>query len=136
MASINSYLTFNGNCREAMTFYNDCLGGILNFQTVGESPLSEKLPDQMKDSIMHSSLVRGDLVLMGSDMCPDSGLVKGNSVSLLINCISEEELRNFYEKLSSGGKKDHAIENTFWGALFGELTDRYENHWMLSYDKN
>ena len=136
MASITSYLTFNGNCREAMTFYNDCLGGILNFQTVGESPLSEKLPDQMKDSIMHSSLVRGDLVLMGSDMCPDSGLVKGNSVSLLINCISEEELRNFYEKLSSGGKKDHAIENTFWGALFGELTDRYENHWMLSYDKN
>ena len=136
MASITSYLTFNGNCREAMTFYNDCLGGILNFQTVGESPLSEKLPGQMKDSIMHASLVRGDLVLMGSDMCPDSGLVKGNSVSLLINCISEEELRNFYEKLSSGGKKDHAIENTFWGALFGELTDRYENHWMLSYDKN
>jgi PhnB protein len=135
MASINSYLTFNGNCREAMNFYKDCLGGTLNFQTVGESPLSEKLPDQMKDSIMHSSLVRGDLVLMGSDMCPDSGLVKGNAVSMLLNCISEEELWNFYEKLSRGGKKDHPVENTFWGALFGELTDKYENHWLLSFDK-
>ncbi len=136
MASINSFLTFNGNCREAMNFYKDCLGGILYFQTVGESPLSEKLPDQMKDSIMHSSLVRGDLVLMGSDMCPDSGLVKGNAVSMHIQCISEEELRNFYEKLSRGGKKDHPIENTFWGALFGELTDKYQNHWLLSYNQN
>lgn len=136
MASIITYLTFNGNCREAMSFYKECLGGELSFQTVGESPMSEKLPDLMKDSIMHASLVKGDLVMMGSDMVPDSGLVKGNAVSLLINCISEEELRNFYEKLSRGGKKDHPIENTFWGALFGELTDKYQNHWMLSYEEN
>jgi PhnB protein len=40
MTQINSYLTFNGNCQEAMIFYQKCLGGELTFQTVGESPLS------------------------------------------------------------------------------------------------
>jgi PhnB protein len=50
MAQINSYLTFSGNCREAMTFYKECLGGELAFQTVGESPLSDQMPKQMHSS--------------------------------------------------------------------------------------
>jgi Bacteriocin-protection, YdeI or OmpD-Associated len=54
MSQINAYLTFNGNCREAMIFYKECLGEELVFQTVGESPLSDKMPPQMKDCILHS----------------------------------------------------------------------------------
>ncbi|HKR07203.1 MAG TPA: VOC family protein [Bacteroidia bacterium] len=136
MTRINSYLTFNGNCREAMTFYKECLGGELTLQTIGESPLSEKMPKQMKDCILHSTLTKGTLVLMGSDMVSEKGLVKGNSVSLSLNCSSEEEIKNCYAKLSSGGKADHALENTFWGALFGDLTDKFGNHWLLNYEKN
>jgi PhnB protein len=49
MTQINSYLTFNGNCREAMNFYKDCLGGELNLQTIAESPLADKMPAQMKE---------------------------------------------------------------------------------------
>ena len=136
MTQINSYLTFSGNCREAMTFYKECLGGELTLQTIGESPMSDKMPPQMKESILHSSLINGGLVLMGSDMVSEQGLVKGNAVSLCINCSSEKEIKTFYEKLSSGGKKDHPLENTFWGAVFGDLTDKYGNHWLLNYDKN
>ena len=73
---------------------------------------------------------------MGSDMVSDKGLVKGNSVSLSLNCSSEEEIKSCYSKLSSGGKADHALENTFWGALFGDLTDKFGNHWLLNYEKN
>ncbi len=68
MAKINSYLTFNGNCRDAMTFYKDCLGGELSFQTIGESPLAEKMPPQMKECILHSMLITDGFVIMGSDM--------------------------------------------------------------------
>jgi PhnB protein len=135
MAQIDSYLTFSGNCREAMTFYQECLGGEVVFQTVGESPLSEKMPKQMKDCILHATLTKGDLVLMGSDMVPQSGLVKGNSVSLSINCDSEEEIKTFYKKLSKGGNADHSLEDTFWGALFGDLTDKFGNHWLLNYNR-
>ncbi|HET6992493.1 MAG TPA: glyoxalase/bleomycin resistance/extradiol dioxygenase family protein [Bacteroidia bacterium] len=136
MTNINSYLTFNGNCREAMAFYKECLGGELTLQTIGESPMADKMPAQMKEFIMHSSLTNDALVLMGSDMCPESGLVKGNSVSLLLNLSSEDEIKTCYEKLSAGGKKDHVLEETFWGATFGDLTDKFGNHWMLHYDKN
>ncbi len=136
MTQINSYLTFNGNCREAMTFYKECLGGELTLQTIGESPLSEKMPPQMKDCVLHSTLSKGSLLLMGSDMVSEQGLKKGNAVSLSLNCSSEDEIRTCYKKLSSGGKPDHPLEDTFWGALFGDLTDKFGNHWLLNYDKN
>ncbi len=134
--SINSYLTFSGNCREAMTFYKECLGGDLTLQTIGESPLSDKMPEQMKDCILHSTLTKDELVLMASDMVSDGGLKKGNAVSLMLNCSSEKEIKTTYEKLSSGGRKDHPLENTFWGALFGDLTDKFGNHWLLHFDLN
>jgi PhnB protein len=51
-----------------MTFYKECLGGELVFQTVGESPLSEKMPKQMKDCILHATLTKSTLILLGSDM--------------------------------------------------------------------
>ena len=136
MSQINSYLTFSGNCKEAMSFYQKCLGGELNFQTVGETPMAEQMPDQMKDRILHASLSRDKLILMASDMVPDNGLIRGNSISLSLNCSSEEEINSCYEKLSEGGKKDHPVEQTFWGALFGDLTDKFGNHWLLHFEKN
>lgn len=136
MTQINSYLTFNGNCREAMTFYKECLGGETNFQTVGESPIAEKMPAEMKDSILHSTLTKGNLVLMGSDMTSPIGIIKGNAVSLMLNCSSDEEVKSFYKNLSKGGKADMPLEISFWGALFGNLTDKFGNHWLLSFDKN
>jgi len=50
--TINGYLTFNGNCREAMNFYKKCLGGELTFQTIGDSPLSEKMNSKMQNAIL------------------------------------------------------------------------------------
>ena len=132
---INAYLTFNGNCREAMTFYKECLGGELVLQTIGESPLSDKMPKKMKDSILHATLTNESLLLMGSDMVGEKGLLKGNAVSLTLDCNSESEIKELYLKLSDGGKADHPPEHTFWNAIFGDLTDRYGNHWLLNFDK-
>lgn len=136
MTQINSYLSFNGNCREAMNFYQQCLGGELTLQTIGESPLADKMPQQMKDSILHSTLTKDSLVLMATDMVSDQGLLRGNGVSLMLNCSSEEEIRTFYNKLSDGGKATHPLEITFWGALFGDLTDKYGNNWLLHFDSS
>ena len=135
MSTIHSHLTFSGNCREAMTFYQQCLGGELVFQTVEESPLSEKLPKNMKDFILHSTLTNGSLLLMGSDMVPETGLTKGNAVSLIFNSGSEREIRSCYEKLSAGGQVTHPLKKNFWGALFGGLTDQFGNHWLLNCNK-
>lgn len=132
---ICAYLTFNGNCREAMMFYQKCFGGKLHFQTLGDSPLHDKMPKKMRDCILHATLSNEVLLLMGSDLIPESGLIKGNSVSLSLDCSSEKEVKKLYEKLSSGGKRNHPLDVTFWGALFGDLTDRFGNHWLLNYSK-
>lgn len=132
---IISYLTFNGNCRDAMTFYQECLGGKLIFQTIGESPMADLMPEEMKECILHSTLTTEGFAIMGSDMIPDTGLIKGNAVSLMLNCTSEADIRLFFDKLSNGSNISHPLENTFWDALLGDLTDKFGNNWILKFDK-
>ncbi|HYV90215.1 MAG TPA: VOC family protein [Chitinophagales bacterium] len=135
MTQIQSYLTFSGNCREAMMFYKECLGGELTLQTIGESPMAEQMPPEMKQSILHSTLTNKGVVLMASDMVSNNGLIRGNAVSLMLNCSSEDEIKDYYTKLSKDGEATHPLENTFWGAVFGDLTDKFGNHWLLNYTK-
>ena len=135
MTQIHSYLHFNGNCREAMTFYKECLGGELTLQTVGESPMSEKMPPQIKDLVLHASLTNVGLILLGSDMSPQN-LVKGNAMDLMLECSTEAEIKTTFQKLSEGGMIDHPLEETFWGATFGTLTDKFGNPWMFNFTKN
>ncbi|MGH2612263.1 MAG: VOC family protein, partial [Rhabdochlamydiaceae bacterium] len=135
MKTLSPYITFDGNCREAMEFYHGCLGGELRFQTVDESPLSANLPPAMQKLIVHAILIQKDFILMGSDMIDDNGLIKGNGVSMVLGCDDEKEARNCYKRLSEGGHQTHPLTVSHWGALLGGLMDRYGNYWVLSYLK-
>lgn len=132
MTSIFTYLTFSGNCREAMLFYQKCLGGKLTFQTMGKTCALE-MPRKMKDVIMHASLVSDTFVLMGSDLVGERGLKPGNSISMVLNCGSGKQLKTCYKKLSAGGEQTCLPEINDEGALFGNLVDRYGNSWILRY---
>ncbi|WP_268846186.1 VOC family protein [Flavobacterium aestivum] len=132
MAQLNSYLTFNGNCREAMTFYKACLGGELELQTIADSPLAKDLPQKMKKCILHATLKSDSIVIMGSDMAPEN-LINGNTVSMMLTFNSEEEIRKAYTDLSVDGNATHPLEVTFFGALFGNLTDKFGHQWMFYY---
>src|SRR5207253_10408539 len=104
MTQISPYVGFNGKCREAMTFYKDCLGGELTLQTVAETPVASQCPEGMQHQVMHSALVAKDQILvMGSDMTESGGFIQGNNISLTINCSSEEEINTFFSKLAEGG---------------------------------
>ena len=134
MAKLNPYLTFNGNCREAMNYYNECLGGELSFIVVGESPIANQVPSSLKDAILHSSLKTDELELMATDMQPES-LKEGNAVHLCLSCKTEEETRSMFEKLSAGGKVKQPLHEMFFG-LIGTLTDKFGKSWILECDKN
>ncbi len=137
MTQINAYLNFEGNCREVMMFYKECIGGELNMQTVEGSPIEAQCPAAMKDQILHASLMKDDLILMGSDMHePGGNFIKGNNIALSLNCSSEEEIKTFFSKLSEGGKISHALTEQFWGATFGTFTDKFGIRWMLNYDRS
>lgn len=137
MTQLNPYLLFNTNCREAMTFYKECLGGELTLQTIGESPVAEKSPKEMQDKIMHSVLSKdGNVLLMASDNIMGGQPIQGNTITLSIACSSEEEINTFFSNLSNGGKVTMPLATQFWGAMFGMCTDKYGMEWMFNFDKN
>ncbi len=136
MPQLNPYMTFNGNCRAAMTFYQECLGGELILQTFGEAPMSDQLSAEIKERILHSSLMSNGMALMASDMMGSEPVVQGNTISLSLNCNSDEEINNFFSKLSSGGQITSPLKVEFWGAVFGMFTDQFGMHWLLNYQKN
>ncbi len=135
MAQLNPYLNFSNNCREAMNFYKDCLGGELTMQTVGEMPaMAAQMPPEYKDSIVHSTLNSGGMVIMGSDMVRGTR-VEGNTVHLCINCTSAEELNNLFAKLAVGGTITDPVADMPWGGLYGSLTDKYSKQWVFNFQK-
>jgi PhnB protein len=134
MKALSPYLVFNGNCREAMMFYQACLGGKLHLQTVAESPLSDNMPDRMRDCILHASLTCDELCILASDMVGEMGLIRGNSVALMLDCTSADELNRLSDKLSEGGRILHPVETTKWGALLCDFSDKFGNNWILHFD--
>ncbi len=97
--------------------------------------MSKQMPAAIQSHIMHAGLTNGKVVLLGSDMVGPEGLVRGNSFLLHLECDSEEELRTLYSKLSSGGKATYPPAPSFWGAVYGQLVDKFGNSWMLNYQK-
>lgn len=143
MASVNVYLTYDGNCEEAFNFYKSVFGG--EFTYVGrfkEMPPQEgqpPLPDDMGNRIMHISLpVSKETSLMGSDTGGEwaSSYLQGNNFSISINAESKEEADRLYNGLSVGGQATMPMDKTFWGDYFGMFTDKFGINWMVSFNEN
>jgi PhnB protein len=118
-----------------MTFYQQCFGGELQLQKIGESPMSAQMPSEMGAQILHSSLTSDGITLMGSD-CLGKALAQGNNVKMCLNCKSEEQINSFFSKLLIGGEVQMPLHQSFWGATFGELTDKFGLHWMLNFSRS
>jgi PhnB protein len=125
--TLNPYIFFKGNCREAMEFYKSIFGGELSTQTYGEVPGNTQ--EDMKDQLMHAALV-GPITLMGSDTTkasPTSG-----KVSLTLGGEDEAKLHKIFDGLSQGGEVRSQLKKEFWGDTFGSLTDKYGVEWMVN----
>lgn len=135
MPGINAYIAFDGNCREAMSFYRDCLGGELKLMTVGESPMAGQLPKEKAGSIMHASLNGEGFSLMASDRLDHGEHVEGSDIGLMLQFGTEEETRAVFAKLAKGGRVETELKMEFWGAMYGELIDRHGIRWMFNFEK-
>lgn len=136
MTQLNPYLNFNGQCREALTFYRECLEGELELQKVAESPMATRMPSEKGPLILHGALVKnGAVLLMGSDMIGNN-LQPGNSVNLCLNCTSDQEINTLFDRLSAGGQVKVPLHQSFWGATYGEVRDKFGMNWMLNFTRN
>lgn len=139
MATINTYLTFNGNCEQAFTYYKSVFGGEFNYMgRFGEMPESEEYPisDAEKDKIMHVSLPIGNSILMGSDTGGEwaTSFVVGNNFSISITAESKTEADQLFMGLSEGGLVTMPLAKTFWSEYYGMLIDKFGINWMIGFD--
>jgi PhnB protein len=132
VASLNAYLYFNGNCREAFEFYKSCFGGELAVQTVGESPMGAQWPAETQKNVLHTMLTSGSITLMGADNMRGETSVIGNAISLCLVCSSKEEIEALFASLSEGGKVNHPLKAEFFGT-YGDLTDKFGLSWMFQF---
>lgn len=142
MTTVNDYLTFNGNCEEAFTFYKSVFGGEFSylgrFKDMPPQSGQKAMPESDGNKIMHVSFpVSKETVLMGSDTGGEwaSSFKQGNNFSISINAESKEAADNFFQQLSAGGQAIMPMNNTFWGLYFGMLTDKFGINWMVSYSE-
>lgn len=133
---LNTYLTFNGNCREAFEFYCSVFGGeFSSWNTYADGPPEMGVPEEDRDRVMHVSLPVGTNVLMGSDsssVSPGPPPTAGNNFSISVAARNKEHCDTLYAKLSKGGHVGMPMQETFWGAYFGTLTDKFGINWMVS----
>jgi len=134
MKSFSVHLTFGGNCEEAINFYKNCFGGeILAKSTYGESPMPTS--DDFKSKIMHIEFKFDNVLVMAADGMPGFSPNISNNIALTIDFTDAREEETVFNKLANGGKVTMPLQDTFWNAKFGMITDKYGISWMLNYSK-
>lgn len=129
--TLNPYLSFRDNAKEAMAFYQSVFGGKLMTQTFAEAHASK---DPSEDNlVMHSQLeAPNGLMLMASDTPARMEYKSGNNVSLSLSGDDEPTLRGYFEKLSAGGTVTMPLEKALWGDVFGMCADRFGTQWLVN----
>src|SRR3984893_5649868 len=128
---LNPYLSFKDSTREAMEFYRSVFGGKVDLNTFKDNHASQDPSED--DKIMHSVLEASDgITFMASDTPDRMEYKPGTNFSLALNGENEEELRNYFEKLSDGGTITMPIEKAVWGDIFGMCIDKFDVNWLVN----
>lgn len=135
---VNVYVTFNGNCRQAVEFYADAFNTEKpQFLSYGDSPQNPEypLPEDTKDLIMHTRLTIKNDVIMFSDTSADSPVVVGNNISLAFVSDDTSELTRAFEKLKQGGHVSMELQETFFSKCYGKVRDQFGIEWQISHEE-
>ena len=129
MKAFQPYLNFDGKTREAMAFYQQCLGGQLDIQTYADTHAAKP---GSEDRVIHARLSNGSAVLMASDSPVGMAVKHGNGVYVNVDCDSVEEIERIFKAMSVGANVTAPLADQFWGARFGMLTDKFGLNWMFN----
>ena len=138
MTTVNTYITFDGNCEEAFTFYKSVFGGefamVMRFKDLSspEFPVAENEANK----IMHIALPIGKNVLMANDVPESMGRTNENEnrSKISISAENKEEADRLFNGLSAGGQIEMPIADSPWGSYFGMFRDKYGIEWMVDFD--
>ena len=132
MPPLTPYLTFNGNCAEAMQFYQKTLGGKLDQMKIKDSPVKDQVPPGNDDRMMHTRLVFDGGTIMASDTLTSMKYEGMHGVSLALTFSTAAEAKKVFDTLGKGGKVTMPLDKSFWADAFGMVVDRFGTSWMVS----
>lgn len=136
--TLDPYLSFDGNCAEAMRFYEKALGGKLEMMMkMSESPDPAMCPPagspaEVADRILHASLLLGQQRILASDSMPGQPYEGQKGVALTLGYQTVDEARRVFDALSPGGRVDMPLAPTFWAEAFGSVVDRFGTCWLVN----
>jgi len=130
------YFYFNGNAAEALEFYTKIFKAesphVMLFKDMPGADLSSPFADK----ILHAGITLDSDVYYVSDAVGKNEVTIGNNLQINLNFDSEGELRRIFTGLSENGTITMPLEDTFWGAVFGSLTDQFGISWTLNFQKS
>lgn len=130
---LNPYLNFDGTADKAIALYQSALGAKLDapISRLGEAPGMEVAPEH-KNRVMHAVLHVGEGLIMISDGMPGHPFSAGSNMHVVLDFDDVADMTRKFEALAAGGKISMPLNDTFWGAKFGMLTDAYGINWMFN----
>lgn len=127
------YLNYYGKAEAALEFYKEALDAQIMDTMRYKDEASMNAPEEMGNWVLHSGIIVNGEVIYVSDILSEDQYKQGNNISIMIDCDTEEQIRKYFEKLSVGATIIMPLENTFWGALYGSLIDKFGVNWDLNF---
>lgn len=129
--NLTSYILFDGNCHQAMEFYQSCFGGELTSVKVKDSPAKDYMTAAQQEKTINARLKSGNVEISASDWLRlDQTRVRGNTVCLYLSGGTPQELKTLFEKLSAEAEVTDPLKETFHG-IYGALNDKFGVRWMF-----
>ena len=133
MLQLTPFLLFDGNCAEAMSFYQRCLGGQLSLTRIEDTPMKDHAPKELHKKVANAYLKSNMIEFSATDwMHPTRKFNPGNTVAMYINGGSYAELKPIFDKLAEGAPKEllDELKDMPFG-VYGHLADKYGVHWFF-----
>jgi PhnB protein len=134
MTQAIAYLAFNGNCADAMRFYEHALGGTLEVLMSGaESPMAEQIPKASRHRILHARLVLPGGGMLYAGDCPENIPYEGiKGVSIAVDYATTAEAEKVFAALAGGGQVSMPMQPAFWAKRWGMLVDKFGTSWIVN----
>jgi PhnB protein len=137
MIKLTPFLLFDGNCAEAMPFYQSCLGGDLTITKVGDTPMKDHMPPEQHHKVAYAQLKSGVMEFSATDwLHPKRTPKQGNTVAMYVNGGKYEELRAVFDRLAAGADTEllDDLRDMPFGS-YGHLADKFGVHWFFRGEK-
>jgi PhnB protein len=131
---ISPYVSFNGNCAEAVAFYEKAFGVKAEVMRYGEAPLEDgdQAPEEARNLIMHAQFeICGEMIML-CDMLPNTPARVGDNIAIMAEFDNADTAKSAFEALKEGGEVRMELQETFWSKCFGSLTDQFGVSWNIS----